>query len=252
MAPEIQDNVSRVKRVNVLGIATFVGLRGADAVLQYAILHEGWGARLVEFLGGSALNPSRVIQASTGQLSPYHAAISWMAFGSSLKQILTMLIVSEQDTPVSSAILVAFFNTVFNSLNSIFSLWQVTSQAPDDATLSPLVLAGTGLYLVGILTEFISELQRTYFKKKPANKGKAYAHGLFSLARHINYGGYTVWRAAYALTSGGWLWGLAVGAFFFHDFASRGVPVLDKYLSERVCCAPPLLSRKIAKRLTRF
>ena len=51
--------------------------------------------------------------------------------------------------------------------------------------------------MAGILLELVSELQRKRFKDDPANKGKPYAGGLFSLARSINYGGYTLWRGGY-------------------------------------------------------
>lgn len=160
-----------------------------------------------------------------------------MAFGSSFKQILTMLVVSEQDYPPSSALMIALFNTIFNSTNTILSTWTATSRSPSASSSlapSPLDLIGPGLYLTGLLVEMISELQRTAFKKDPANKGKPHAGDLFSLARHINYGGYALWRASFAFTAGGWGWGLAVFAFFFYDFAYRGVPVLDAYLSQRV------------------
>ncbi|KAL1904189.1 hypothetical protein Sste5344_010090, partial [Sporothrix stenoceras] len=98
---------------------------------------------------------------------------------------------------------------------------------------SPLLAAGTTAYFLGLVTELVSELQRTAFKRKEANKGKAYAGGLFSLARHINYGCYTLWRASYALTAGGSIWAAVVFYFFFRDFAVRGVPALDKYMMQR-------------------
>lgn len=235
MANELHDNVSRVKKANYLGNSIFVGLRAADVFWQYALLNRSWAARLVGALGGQAVT-------STGLANPYHKIITCMAFGSSLKQIVTQLVVSEQEMNPSSAVVIALFNTVFNTLNSIMSVWAVTSFAPTSGSLletlqTPIIALAVGAYSVGIFTEQISELQRTWFKKNPANKGKPYAGGLFSLARHINYGGYTIWRAAYALISGGYTWGLLVFSFFFSDFARRGVPVLDKYLSERVCSA---------------
>ncbi|KAH7111171.1 hypothetical protein B0J13DRAFT_660202 [Dactylonectria estremocensis] len=238
MAKQLQDNLSRVKHFNLLGTSIFVGLRAADAFLQYGLLQRGWAPRFIELLGGHVVDRGMIANAATTQLQPYFGAISLMACGSSLKQILALLIVSEQDMPPSSAFVIALFNTVFNSLNAVFSVWAATSQRPTSETLagvaqSPLVLFGVGFYTIGILTEMISELQRTYFKRNPTNKGKPYANGLFSLARHINYGGYTIWRAAYAVSSGGWPWGLTVFSFFFYDFVSRGVPVLDTYLSER-------------------
>jgi hypothetical protein len=187
-------------------------------------------------VGGQTVELAQ-LNSPEGGLQPYYAIIAVMALGSSLKQIITMLVVSEQDTPVSSAIAISLFNTAFNSLNSLFSVWDATSRSPPAASSireSPSVIAGLGFYIVGIFIELLSELQRTSFKKDSANKGKPYAGGLFSLATHINYGAYTIWRAFYALTSGGGLWGFTVGLFFFYDFAHRGVPILDEYLSQRV------------------
>ncbi|GFF92693.1 hypothetical protein IFM61606_05030 [Aspergillus udagawae] len=238
MPSKLRDNVSRVKKFNPLGILTFIGLRAADALFQYALLQRGWASSLIELVGATAVNRNLIVRDSTGQLHPYYAIISFMALGSSVKQILNALLVLEQEMSPSSAIAIAFFNTVCNSLNTILSVWVVTTQAPGRLSFSGilqyrLLLAGVGLYMGGILVEAASELQRRSFKKDPTNKGKPYAGGLFSTARHINYGAYTIWRAAYAFTSGGWPWGIAVFSFIFYDFATRGVPVLDKYLLDR-------------------
>lgn len=218
---------------------TFVGLRAADAILQYNLLQRGWAVSLLKLIGATAVNSNMVVHKSTGQLQPYYAIISLMAFGSSLKQILNILVVGEQEMSPSSAIVIALFNTACNSLNTILSIWPVTAQAPGPVSFfgilqHPLLLASVGFYMAGILVEMVSELQRRSFKKDPANKGKPYAGGLFSTARHINYGAYTIWRAAYAFTAAGWPWAVGVFSFFFYDFAARGVPVLDKYLLDRV------------------
>lgn len=236
MANKLHDNVSRVKKFNFLGTTTFIGLRAADVAFQYVLLNDGWASKLMQVVGGRSVDLEQ-LKSAGGELQPYYKIIAMMALGSSLKQIITILIVSEQDTPVSSAIVIALFNTIFNSLNTLFSVWDITSRSPPAAASilqSPSVVAGFGFFLTGISVELLSELQRTVFKKDSANKGKPYAGGLFSLARHINYGAYTIWRAFYAYTSGGELWGLTVGLFFFYDFAYRGVPVLDEYLSQRV------------------
>ncbi|RAQ60104.1 hypothetical protein COH20_002089 [Aspergillus flavus] len=233
-----RDNVSRVKKTNIIGILTFIGLRAADSVFQYAMLQRGWASSLIERLGATAVSREMIVHVSTGQLQPQYAIIAFMALGSSVKQILNILLVLEQEMSPSSAVIIAFFNTLCNTLNSILSVWAVTSQAPGPDSFfgifrRPFLLAGIGFYSAGILIEAVSELQRTAFKKDPNNKGKPYAGGLFSAARHINYGGYTIWRASYAYTSAGWLWGLGVFSWFFYDFAARGVPVLDQYLLGR-------------------
>lgn len=90
------------------------------------------------------------------------------------------------------------------------------------------------MFVLGMLAETVSEVQRKIFKDKPENKGRVYTGGLFGLARHINYGGYTIWRAGFALASAGWIWAAVVGAFFAYDFATRGIPVLDEYCGNKV------------------
>ncbi|KAI8717063.1 S5A-REDUCTASE domain-containing protein [Fusarium sp. LHS14.1] len=214
MAKELRDNVSRVKRINWFGTTIFVGLRAADAFLQYAFLRRRWASDLVRVVGGTSLAANLIVDGSM-HLRPYYNLIAAMAFGSSLKQITHIFLVLEQEMFPSSAVTVGPLQHHAGNLTS------------------PLLLSAVGFYLIGLLTEAVSEIQRTAFKRDPANKGKPYAGGLFSLARHVNYGGYTIWRSAYALASGGWAWGIAVFAFFFYDFAARGVPVLDAYLSGR-------------------
>lgn len=157
-----------------------------------------------------------------------------------------MGLISEQELSAGQGFGIGFFNTVFNSTNILFSIWSMTSQSPGSDTWlgvlsSPSVAIGAAAYTVGILTELVSELQRERFKKNPANKGKPYGGGLFSLAININYGAYTLWRGGFALASGGWTWGLFTFSFFFYDFVTRGVPVLDQYCTKRVsislCCS---------------
>jgi steroid 5-alpha reductase family enzyme len=56
---------------------------------------------------------------------------------------------------------------------------------------SNLVLS---LFCLGSLIETASELGRKNFKSKPENKGKLYTGGFFAFARHVNFGGYAMWR----------------------------------------------------------
>ncbi|EEB94925.1 hypothetical protein MPER_06187, partial [Moniliophthora perniciosa FA553] len=43
--------------------------------------------------------------------------------------------------------------------------------------------------------------QRKRFKDDVRNVGKPYTGGLFGLARHINYGGYMLWRTGFAIAA---------------------------------------------------
>jgi steroid 5-alpha reductase family enzyme len=131
---------------------------------------------------------------------------------------------------VPSAIFIALFNTVNNSINTL--LFTIASSNP--TYISPwCIYIGAALYTTGILIEPISEVQRANFKAKPENKGKPYAGGLLSLARNINYGAYTLWRSGMALACGGVVWGALTAAFFTWDFATRGVPVLEQYCVDK-------------------
>ena len=240
-------NQSREKAPSPLGTSIFIGLRAADTVLQYSILQRGWGSQLIQTLGGSAVpfaTPRDPALAYFG-LGPYPAILSALALGSSTKHVAWILGISEQEMTPPAALMIGTFNTVLNTLNTMFSLWTITSAAPQMATQSasikdvimssPTLMLGLGLYTVGIVTEFASEVDRKNFKDKPENKGKAYGGGLWSWATNINYGGYTLWRAGYAVSAAGLPWGLATGAFFFYHFATRGIPSLDKYCTDKVC-----------------
>lgn len=131
---------------------------------------------------------------------------------------------------VPGAIAIAFFNTLTNSLNSLM----FTIAGSNPTYLPPWSMyIGPALYTVGILIEPIAEVQRAIFKAKPENKGKPYAGGLFSLARNINYGGYTLWRSGMAFAAGGPLWGGLMFGLLTWDFATRGIPVLEEYLRSR-------------------
>ncbi|KAJ5432208.1 uncharacterized protein N7458_011364 [Penicillium daleae] len=174
-------------------------------------------------------------------LQPYYGLVTLLSLGSSIKQILHMVFISEQAMDVGSAFTIALFNTILNTINTLLSLWAVTSPVTPvldsssfiNTLLSPPVAVGVAAYAIGLSVEAISEFQRKAFKQDPRNKGKPYGGGLFSLATNINYGAYTVWRSAYALTCGGFVWSATTFAFFFRDFATRGVPVLDEYMTQR-------------------
>ena len=217
------DLISRgEKKPTPAGTLTFIGLRGLDPFIQYQILKHGLGAGILHKLGLQTLPQG--LPAATGfalidkiGLSPYRLILLSMATGSAVKQIIHMVFVSEQEMPTGSAIAIPLFNTIFNTLNTLFAIWTVTSpitssnaQVTTVETLAtnPLIAIGATAYFIGIIAEAVSEFQRKAFKANPANKGQPYAGGLFSLARNINYGAYTVWRAGYALASGG----LSLGA----------------------------------------
>ena len=209
------DAQSREKKPSPLGTSIFVGLRAADAVLQYSIFQRGWGSQLIQSLGGSVVpfaTPRDPVLVYFG-LGPYPAILSALALGSSLKHVGYTLGISEQEMKPEFAVMIGVLNTVFNTLNTMFSLWTITSAAPQMATQSasitdvitanPALMLGLGLYTLGMVTEIGSEVDRKRFKDKPENKGKPYGGGLWSWATNINYGGFTLWRTGYAVSAAG-------------------------------------------------
>lgn len=238
-----------IKRGNPLGTGLFLGLRSLDPVVQYGVLAKGLGAAAIHRLGGKTLAQGPPVITNTFvdrlALSPYRLILLCMAAGSAIKQNYWLLAICQEEFPPVSAVEVSVFNTVFNTLNSLLFTCSLTSASVNGEHFpqTPLLL-GSALYVLGITTETFSEWQRLQFKKNPANKGKVYTGGLFGLARHINYTGYTLWRAGYALAAGGWTWGAIVGAFFSYNFISDGVPELNRYCQERVSPSahPPIMS----------
>jgi len=227
-----------VKRPTPIGTTLFVGLRALDPLLQYGILAHGIGSSLLSTLGitqlpaGLATNTGTLID-KLG-LSPYRLIILAMAAGSSIKQIYWILGTSEEEFPPGAALSVVAYNTIFNSINSLaFTTTLASASLSSNETFpqTPL-LVGCALYIAGIFTEAIAETQRRNFKQDPKNKGKVYSGGLWSIARHINYTGYSLWRAGYTLACSGWGAGAFVVSFLLADFNFRAIKVLDEY------CAP--------------
>jgi protein-S-isoprenylcysteine O-methyltransferase Ste14 len=220
------------------GKATFFLLRGVEPLLQYAILAHGLGASTLNRVGLRTLPPG--LPAHTGiplidglGLSPYRLVLFGMAVGAAVKQNIWVTALSGEPMPVGGAVAVGAFNGLVNSLSTYAFLVSATSASTESNFPQPSLLIGSSLYVVGIMTELIAEVQRKRFKADPKNKGKAYTGGLWSFARHINYGGYTLWRAGYAMVGGGYALGAVVGAFFAWDFTQRAIPILNEYCEKR-------------------
>jgi len=220
------------------GKAVFFLARAVEPYLQYSILAHGLGTSLLHRIGLRTLPAG--LPANTGisfidglGLSPYRLVLFGMAVGAAAKQCVWVTALSGEPMPVDGALMVGAFNAGFNTVASYAFLLSATSASTEANFPQPALMIGSGLYVVGILTELVAEIQRKRFKADPSNKGKAYTGGLWQFARHINYGGYTLWRAGYAIAGGGYALGAAVGAFFAWDFSQRAIPVLDEYCGKR-------------------
>ncbi|KAL1874462.1 hypothetical protein Daus18300_003480 [Diaporthe australafricana] len=240
-----------VKGPSPLGTATFIGLRALDPLLQYRILAHGLGTGFLARLGISTIPLSATVITRTGfkiidqlGLPLERLILLGMAVGSAAKQIFWVSYLSQEEFQTKPAAIVSAFNSFCNSANSLLLLTAATSAALSTkpttvpvpgtrAQLSLPVAVGTAMYIVGILLETASEVQRKKFKDNPEHKGKLCREGLWSWARHINYTGYALWRGGYALAAGGWVAGIAVVSFHAHNFIGNGIVSLDYYMSRR-------------------
>jgi protein-S-isoprenylcysteine O-methyltransferase Ste14 len=228
-----------IKKSNPAGALTFIGLRAVDPALQYAILARGIGSSLLQKLGLETLPagpPNTGTLFDALGLSPYRLVLFGMAVGSSVKQIYWLLSLSEEEMVPSTAAAVAAFNTVVNSMNNLLFTCSLTSASLSSGGVFPQTpfLVGSALYVAGILLETASEVERKQFKKDPRNKGRVYSEGLWALARHINYTGYTIWRVGYALVGGGWIWAGFMLGYQIQYFLNNAIPSIDGYCSQNV------------------
>lgn len=216
------DGPNRAKGSSPVGTSLFVLFRILDIPLQLYLL------RCSSKSSGDSLFG----------LTPYYACLLGMAIIASARHVFWQLYISEQILPVSFALMVGMFNSSVNAMNIGMSLWSTVSNVPGgSATMlwgSWTRGLGLGLFCLGSFVETYSELQRKDFKDQPVNKGKVFMSGLFGLARHVNYGGYLIWRSGFAMFGGGLPWAAVVISYFLWYFSNLGVPALDEYCSERV------------------
>ena len=126
---------------------------------------------------------------------------------------------------------------VCSTAGSLLFLCAATSSAVGptfySTTLPQSMVAGSVLYIVGIILEAVSEYQRKKCRDiDPASQDEPVCTGLWSWARHINHGGWVLWRAGWLLAVGR-LTGLTCGAVLAADtvlrVVLRVVPMLDMY-----------------------
>ena len=99
-------------------------------------------------------------------------------------------------------------NICFDTFNTLSAVRAVTSSSPVVAgsfieALGWKQWAGVGLFIAGMLIETLAEESRKRFKADRSNKGKIDDTGLWSLVRHPNYAGYTLWRSGVMLATVG-------------------------------------------------
>ncbi len=133
----------------------------------------------------------------------------------------------------------------FKSLYIVFGLqaalaWLIATPLPvaisGSSALGPWDVAGTGLWLIGMVFQGVGDWQLARFKSDPHNRGKVLDRGLWRYTRHPNYFGEAcVWWGFYliAVGAGGWWTLFAPLLITFLLLKVSGVTLLEKDIQER-------------------
>ncbi len=131
------------------------------------------------------------------------------------------------------------------SLFSVFLLqaclaWVVSLPAQaattDLAIGAPLVLAGIGLWGIGLFFETVGDLQLTRFKRDPANQGQVMDRGLWRYTRHPNYfGDFCAWWGLFLIAASTGAWWTVIGPIVMSVLLIRvsGAGLLESTIKER-------------------
>jgi steroid 5-alpha reductase family enzyme len=97
-------------------------------------------------------------------------------------------------------------NLFFDTFNTLCAIYTITTSDPVVAgsfieALGWKQWAGVVLFVAGMLIETLAEESRKRFKVNPSNKGKIDDTGLWSIVRHPNYAGFTLWRSGASLAT---------------------------------------------------
>ncbi|KAL8354966.1 hypothetical protein RB601_000657 [Gaeumannomyces tritici] len=233
------------KRHSPWGTSSFIGLRILDLGLQYKLLSGAWSVPILSCLGLAVAAPvvSSAATAHTGipavdRLGPSAPSLLLlgMTAGGLAKQSYALLRTQLEEFSLPVALFGVGFNVTYSSVNSLLL---VAAAGPH--VLVPL--AGVSLPLpmvlraavfgLGIFLELGSETQRRRFKGREENKGRICTTGFWKLARHINYGGYTLWRAGTTLAAGSWPASVAAVAFNAWGFIGMSAVELSQYMLKK-------------------
>jgi steroid 5-alpha reductase family enzyme len=100
-------------------------------------------------------------------------------------------------------------------------------------------IVGIVVWVFGFVVEVVADLQKSAFKRDPANDGRFITSGLWSWSRHPNYFGEIVLWTGIALMAvpllSGWSWGALISPVFVTLLLTRvsGIPMLEARAEER-------------------
>jgi len=155
-----------------------------------------------------------------------------------VRQIYWTNFTNTYEWPLAQSATVVLYNLFVDTFNTFIAVRAVSSASPVLTenfveALGWKQWAGIGLFVTGVLIETLSEESRKHFKADPANKGKIDDTGLWSVVRHPNYAGYTMWRSGVTLATGSVGSVIGFGIFQIAIFLFQSIPALSGHMSQR-------------------
>ena len=180
--------------------------------------------------------------------------VAWLYFGSGYQTVLEIFSRADTTAGNQARLFVMFSFSLVLFLRLLFTLFVLLKRrfdwgefggvvfavfiyqiifgllgAGEEKTLDWLDGIGIVLFVLGSFLNTGSEIQRYFFKKNPANKGVLYTGGMFSLARHINYFGDSLWVTAWAVLTRN-IWSIFIPILITAMFVFVFIPALTKHL----------------------
>jgi len=241
LTPQAHGHLSHLRgdpNISIPGVATFVLGRLSDAPLQYLLFTQGWAVKGLTAVGLRASNLLVTAGPGVAGLGPIPTLLTGMYAVAGLRHGYWVLFTSSFRWPTDVSLQVVAYNTTVNTINTLAAVHALTSSPyPILGSFTDCIgwkqWAGLALFVIGISIETIAEESRKRFKKDPKNKGKIDDTGLWSVVRHPNYLGYTLWRTGITLATGSLVATAALTGFQVAAFYGTGIPGISSYMSAK-------------------
>ncbi|KAJ7194018.1 hypothetical protein GGX14DRAFT_476765 [Mycena pura] len=232
------ERTTPVGTYSIPGIATFVLGRLSDAPLQYLMFSKGWAVKGLVAVGLRASNLLVTSGPGVAGLGPVPTLLTGMYAVAGLRQAYWALFTNTYNWTPGTSLMIAAYNAAVDAVCTLVAVNALTSAPyPIFGDFVDCIgwkqWAGLALFATGISMELLAEASRKRFKKDPKNKGKIDDTGLWSVVRHPNYLGYTLWRAGIALTTGSLGTTAALTAFTVFGFLMGGIPDISSYMAAK-------------------
>jgi len=197
---------------------------------------QGWAVKGLAAVGLRASNLLVTAGPGVAGLGPIPTLLTGMYAVVGLRHGYWVIFTSSFYFPTSISLQLVAYNTTINTINTLVAVNALTSSPyPILGDFTDCIgwkqWAGLALFAIGISMDTIAEESRKQFKKDPKNKGKIDDTGLWSLVRHPNYLGYTLWRTGITLATGSIVATVALSAIQVLGFFTNGIPEITSYMS---------------------